>query len=297
MLRCNCRICYRSNHFELISACLSLCCFSALGYPAFAAEATDSPSAVQSEVAPESLSDAKFFPEDWAFQIAPWLWALSVEGDASVRGVSTDVDIGFDDLLDQLNVGAFVEFEARKGRFGVFGNLMYADLGTDKTVGPLEIQVGSTTLMAGAGAGYRLGPWRLDVDDGASDASLVLEPFAGVRYTYVDAELDSNVDALNVSRDKDWVDPIVGARAILQMSPNWTVTAVGDVGGFGVGSELTWQALGLVGYDFDMFAEKNASFAAGYRALAQDYESGSGAGAFTWDVVYHGPLLALSIRF
>jgi hypothetical protein len=36
---------------------------------------------------------------------------------------------------------------------------------------------------------------------------------------------------------------------------------------------------------------------AGYRALSQDYDDGSGADRFEWDVTLHGPLLGLSIGF
>jgi len=37
-----------------------------------------------------------------------------------------------------------------------------------------------------------------------------------------------------------------------------------------VGSDFTRQAIGLVGYNFDLFAKKDASFAAGYRALGPE---------------------------
>ena len=272
--------------------------------PALANSADEEPSeegggavtqALQASAA--STKGRTFFPENWEVQIAPWLWVMSLEGDATVRGRTADVDVGFDDLLDQFNFGTFIEVEARKDRLGFYGNLMYADLGTDEEFGPLEIEVSSKTLMAGAGVGYRLGPWQLDIEDRETDALLVVEPYAGVRYTFLDAELDSNVDLLDRSRDRDWLDPVIGARAILQASPNWTVSATGDIGGFDVGSDFTWQAFGLVGYNFDLFANKDASVAAGYRALGQDYDRGSGTNEFVWDVIYHGPLFAFAVRF
>ena len=36
---------------------------------------------------------------------------------------------------------------------------------------------------------------------------------------------------------------------------------------------------------------------AGYRALAQDYSTGSGVNSFRWDVTLHGPVLGFTIRF
>jgi hypothetical protein len=43
-----------------------------------------------------------------------------------------------------------------------------------------------------------------------------------------------------------WADPILGARLGMKLSGPWSSTIAGDVGGLGVGSDLTWQALGSV---------------------------------------------------
>jgi opacity protein-like surface antigen len=64
---------------------------------------------------------------------------------------------------------------------------------------------------------------------------------------------------------------------------------LGDVGGFGVGSDLTWQAFGGVSYDIN----ETWSIKAGYRALATDYENGG----FRLDAVSHGPVVGLGVRF
>jgi hypothetical protein len=73
------------------------------------------------------------------------------------------------------------------------------------------------------------------------------------------------------------------------------VTALGAIGGFGVGSDFSWQAAGLVGYRFGLFSDDNARGLAAYRALCQDYKSGSGSNAFKWDMTLHGPRPALAI--
>jgi hypothetical protein len=57
------------------------------------------------------------------------------------------------------------------------------------------------------------------------------------------------------------------------------------------------MATGLVTYRFGLFGDDNAKFAAGYRALYQDYSDGSGADKFEWDVTLHGPVFALGIEF
>ena len=63
--------------------------------------------------------------------------------------------------------------------------------------------------------------------------------------------------------------------------------------GFGVSSDFTWQALGLI--DFQPW--KHAAIVGGYRAIATDYTSGSGRDKFTYDAIVHGPVLGLDVWF
>ena len=107
----------------------------------------------------------------------------------------------------------------------------------------------------------------------------------GLRYTSQDTE----VEPTPVSISESWTDPIIGVRWWFNLADDWALIARADVGGFGVGSDLTWQALGLI--DWQPF--KYVSFTAGYRALYQDYEDGS----FKYDATTQGPLLGLNIKW
>ena len=118
---------------------------------------------------------------------------------------------------------------------------------------------------------------------------------------YLDLKLDFDgilQDRINdVSDNKSWVEPLLGARTIWDLSERWTVTLAGDIGGVAFGSDFAWNAFGLIGYRFSLFGEDNAGVFAGYRALSQDYTDGSGDDKFKWDVTLHGPILGLSIGF
>ena len=86
----------------------------------------------------------------------------------------------------------------------------------------------------------------------------MVDPYAGGRYTYagVDLKIDRPADGnRKINGSKGWVDPIVGVRAILQLTPKWGLTAIGDIGGFGISgsSDFSWQAGAVVGYRFGMF--------------------------------------------
>jgi hypothetical protein len=210
--------------------------------------------------------------EDWQFRVAPYAWALAADGNVTVKGRKSDVNLSFKDIYEELNYGVMLEGEARKGRVGIIANVLYANLGDEENVGPLKIDP-DVNLFWGSFAGYyRLGPWDLDSEAGDDGPQLIVDPYVGVRYTYLDVDLDiSNGFNRNVGNDQDWVEPIVGLRTLWQLSPRWGLTAAGDIGGFGVGSDFAWQALGLVSYRFDLFGDSDAKFAAGYRALYQDY--------------------------
>jgi hypothetical protein len=241
-------------------------------------------------VAEEAVSD------DWQFQLVPYAWALAADGDVTIRGRKSDLDLSFDDILDELNYGIMLEGEARKGRFGILANILYADLGNSTKTGGVKIDP-DVDLFWGTFAGYyRLGPYDLDSAAGEAGPRVIVDPYAGVRYTYLDIDLDIS-GGPDVDGDKDWAEPIVGLRTLWELTPRWGLTAAGDVGGFGVGSDFAWQALGLVSYRFGLFGDDNARVAAGYRALHQDYSSGSGADKFEWDVTLHGPIFALAIEF
>ncbi len=82
----------------------------------------------------------------------------------------------------------------------------------------------------------------------------------------------------------------------LDLTDDLSLVFRGDIGGFGVGSDLTWNVAGLLLYDFDLFG-MDASVATGYRALYQDFEDGSGANKFAYDVTTQGPILGMVIRF
>jgi hypothetical protein len=71
-----------------------------------------------------------------------------------------------------------------------------------------------------------------------------------------------------------------------------------DIGGFGVGSKLSWNAQAYLGYR-TMVAHHPTVLRIEYRALSQDYESDdfTGSNKFKSDVVQHGPVIGFSMQF
>jgi hypothetical protein len=92
-----------------------------------------------------------------------------------------------------------------------------------------------------------------------------------------------------VSRTDDWFDPYVGLRARYNFNEKFYFLAKADIGGFGVGSDLTWQASGSFGWEINrrVFVE------AGYRCLYVDYQ-GNG---FTYNTYTKGAEITFGVRF
>ena len=75
------------------------------------------------------------------------------------------------------------------------------------------------------------------------------------------------------------------------------LAADGDFGGFGVGSQFSWNALAAYSFAFAKRDGVTYSGLLGYRALSADYEQGSGRTKYVYDVVMHGPVTGLTIGF
>ena len=217
---------------------------------------------------------------NWEFSLAPiYLWAVSINGDQTIKGVDVDLDVPFSDIFDNLKGALTFHFEGLyRQRWGFFSDLNYILLEMDD--GAVDIDF-TETMFEIAGF-YRLseGPHAIDV-------------LGGLRYTSMDVELDLPGPLPDVDQRKDWVDPYVGLRWQWKFTERWATRLRGDLGGFGIGSDLTWNLVGMV--DFKPW--KNVLLFGGYRALYQDYSTGSGNKKFSFDATMHGPILGLNITW
>jgi hypothetical protein len=93
----------------------------------------------------------------------------------------------------------------------------------------------------------------------------------------------------SVGGAKGWIDPIIGFRARYNLTDQIYLVSKGDIGGFGVGSDLSWQAYGAFGYQLN----NQWSTELGYRYLSVDYSQGG----FVYDSNMSGLFLGLKYTF
>ena len=111
-------------------------------------------------------------------------------------------------------------------------------------------------------------------------------------------DLTRNADgSYSASANVAWADPLVGARLRHQLAPNMNLMVSGDVGGFGVGSKFSWQALAALNYDFYVHNGITWSGMIGYKALNANYSKGSGLDHYEYDITIYGPVVGITARF
>jgi hypothetical protein len=239
----------------------------------------------------------------WEFVIAPYIWLPAMSGEATVKGQTARVDTSISDIFTSSDFAFALqaEFEAwYERRWGILFNGQWGVLKqNDNVIGPpiapqtFDLKM-NNGLFEFAGL-YSFGERPFGPEPGS--ATWTVETLVGVRVTVLKVELDFDSGA-EPDQGKTWADPILGARGIVRFGNDnrWSATLRGDFGGFGAGSDITWNLAGMFGYDFHIGSLSSRVFL-GARALYQDFEDGSGSQKFAWDVTQFGPLLGLALRF
>lgn len=225
----------------------------------------------------------------WEFRLEPYAWLTAIDGTSGPQGFPATIDAGFGDVFDVLEKAAALQFEARKGKWGFMADVFYAELGQSGTLpGAVE---------TGVDVDFEQFIGEFVVFHRISEAPMsFVDLYAGGRHNSiaVDLEVTSGGTLLPVvgtqrSGDKGWTDPIIGARSQWEINDRWYIAAKGDIGGFGVASDFTWNAQASVGYRFS----EALSLEVGYRYFDTDYTSGR----FVYDVAQAGALIGLNYEF
>jgi hypothetical protein len=223
----------------------------------------------------------------WRFLIEPYMMFPNMNGTVGMGNLpDADVDQDPGDIFSKFKIGAMLYAEASKRNWTISSDVTYMKLGSD-VAGKHGIITGDANVeqLAWELAGlYKLKPW-LDAGIGfqlnniKSDLNLIVNTGSGPQ---------SRSRSINES----WVDPSVIARIKLPLSEKWFFQFRGNVGGFGIGSDFYWQTQAYFGYRFS----KLFQLSAGYRIISIDYEKGSGADHFLYDMNTFGSVLRIGFN-
>ena len=138
------------------------------------------------ETAPPTITQS----EPWQFTIAAPGWMAGMDGTIGVRGVNADIDIGFDQILQHLDMIFAARAEARKGPFGIYGEIIYIGLSDGAQINGLVNNIHAQvdmTLVDGALS------WRL-----VNQPHWSLDLAAGTHYTNVYEKLELHSDPMAI---------------------------------------------------------------------------------------------------
>jgi hypothetical protein len=95
---------------------------------------------------------------------------------------------------------------------------------------------------------------------------------AGFRFWHIAESLNFNPSALGLSfsNSLNWVDPMLGGRIQTAVSPKIVLNLLGDVGGWGTGSQIEYDVAGYLGYKVN----PKVTLLGGYTYLRVVYRSG-----------------------
>lgn len=235
--------------------------------------------------------------DGWQFEATPYVFATGLSGTIGLQGVSADFDASFGDLVDYIDSSFMGTFKASKGPWGFGLDVIYAKLEDQQSgswqgpggIGSAngQINLAMTEKVYQLGLGYRV-----------HDTGVRVDVFGAARYTEFDTDIDLALTtatlpggAVGASGNESWWDPVIGFSVLAPIADKWSVMGYFDYGGFGVGSERTYQTLVTVNWQFS----KSLSTKFGYRYLYQDYEDDSNQ--FIWNVATQGIYLGLGIAF
>jgi hypothetical protein len=367
----------------------------------------------------EKIADAKStvpptpVEDPWKFNLALPGWLANTSGTIGLDGINSHVYLSAETLLKHIDMIGFLSAEARKGRFGMYGDFLYVSasdgIGNDGLIGKLDVRLDeylvdlelNYRLFEGprgfldvrAGCRYTniynkmtISPNDAEIDRASTELvddvsqrirnrvekalseldlkgrlrgiiadrvrqgiteritgvggerpALPIAPVGGHEPGRVEeiireiiqnraselgaalrAEVEAKSDALrerarkrvtafkqklandiarklrseldtSFSLEEYWFDPYVGLGGRYNFNKAWYLTAKGDIGGFGVGSDLTWQAYGALGCQVtrSIFVE------AGYRYLYTDYDHDG----FLYKVTQSGVQITAGITF
>jgi len=196
-------------------------------------------------------------------------------------------NVTFSQVFDELNIGLMSNLDVRRKHIGLFTDLIFISLSSDQKTTPVPPYIGFTSNAKELIVDPEIYVRMVDKDRGSIDAT------AGGRFWHLNNSLDlfppNGGTTVTVGQTQGWADPVLGARFRLKLNKGFFADVTGDAGGFGIGSQLTYQMYGGLGKEF----KEKYSLLLGYRYLYVDYSNGG----FLYNVHMSGLQAGFNIHF
>ena len=243
--------------------------------------------------------------EKWQFTASIYGWLPTIDGTVNFPddSRSTDLHVSKSDVLSALKMTFQGSLDAHNGRWGIFNDVVYVDLGGSKSrtrdfsIGNIGVPASATTdlsldikatIWTVAGE-YRVvsdPAWTVDLLGGAR--MLRFKPTLGYSITGDLGPVVLPGREGNKQVDETIWDGIIGVKGRYTFGEDrrWYAPYYLDVG---TGqTQLTWQIAGGIGYSFDW-----GSVFAMWRYLDYNFQSGKDLE----DINMNGPMVGVAFQF
>jgi hypothetical protein len=239
-----------------------------------------------------SFADYKMTEDAWKVEIAPYIWAISMNGTVQTGPLRAHVDETFGDIFRHLNVAAMIYADISKDNLTLFANIMYAVLTDNGSNNIVSVHVRNKFGVFTGGLSTEI--YKMYFANQVS--ALGFDPYIGFRTTLnnVSARLVVGPYTLNATNNQNWTDPIIGLKLPLTLNKAWSIVLAGDIGGMNATTQYSYNVQGLLGYK-PQSHWTNTTVYLGYRLLDQHYQHGAGLSFNDWNMKIQGPLLGLLI--
>lgn len=226
--------------------------------------------------------------DDWRYSIEPNMMLPHMSGKAGVGHLPiVEVDQSSGDFFSHLKYGGMLTFEASNDKWVINTDLIYASLAADVKKEPLVFNghLKARQFNGEVAVLRKISPW-LEAGVGG----VVTSVKSGFDLTVMNPKTGQLV-GLNRTKSQTWFDPMLVVRTMNAPDSKFLYMARGEMGGFGVGSDFSWQLQAHVGYRFS----KLFYGLVGYRYMDIKYEKGHGKDYFLYDLNTFGPMIKLGI--
>ncbi len=239
----------------------------------------------------QAQTEASILSNDWQFDAQIYIWAPDFNGELN-NGAAFDVP--FDTLVDNLKMGFYGSFEARKDKWLIFTDVVYLNVATDEVEAPPSSgflpEFSPRNIKMKGGAVNLVGGYNLLVK-GKSRLDLI----AGVRYLDLGSDFGLNVTFLGQTETRyipidmgTALDGVIGVKGKYAFADRWSLPYYVDIGAGD--SDLTWQVWTGVSYQ----AASWVDLALTYRHMEWDLTSTDG---ILKNVNFSGPAFGATFHF
>jgi hypothetical protein len=244
-------------------------------------------------LAQDANSSAK---SEWNYLVEPYLLFPNMSGTVGLADLpEVSVDANTNAIFGHLKMGAMLYAEASNYKWAIGSDLIYMSLAQGLKP-KYEVLSGEITAkqFAWEASGLRkVNPW---LELGVGGILNSVNSGVDIQHYSMNAQTGPGQPAVvNNSKEmtKTWFDPMLIARIKSKAGEKFVYQFRGEIGGFGIGSDLAWQMQAVAGYQFS----KLFSITGGYRIISLDYKTGSGQDYFHYNIDTSGPTVRFGFQF